>query len=172
MDVPTLTIRLYGDPCLRRKSKPLKEVGAVERLLIQSLIDTMHHYKGVGLAAPQVGVNERIFIMDVGKGLVAVVNPEIVKASGSAALEEGCLSIPNINVVVKRPEKIDVRYRNEENRLISAHLEDLSARVFQHETDHLNGRLIIDYAGSQEKKQFKKKLDDIQKGSISDAREN
>ena len=91
MNIPILKIRLYGDPCLRKKSVPLKEVGPAERILIESMILTMHEYKGVGLAAPQVGINQKILVADIGEGPMAIINPHVVKKYGSSILEEGCL---------------------------------------------------------------------------------
>ena len=158
MTITKLKIRLYGDPCLRKKSTPLKEVEASERLLIQSMIETMYEHKGIGLAAPQVGINQRIFVADIGHGPVVVINPSIVKKSGLVVLEEGCLSIPGIMVKIKRPEKILVKYFDENNRCAEEAYEELMARVFLHETDHLDGRLIIDYVSLKERLKLKKQL--------------
>jgi peptide deformylase len=146
MITTVLKVRLYGDPCLRKKSIPVKEVGSVERMLIQSMIATMHHHKGIGLAAPQIGINQRILVADVGTGPMAIINPKIVKRSGTADLEEGCLSIPDITIPVRRAEKILVQYIDEHGRPQQREFQDLLARVVMHETDHLNGKLIIDYA--------------------------
>lgn len=140
-----LKIRTYGDPCLRRKSVPVKEVGAAQRILIASLIETMHQNKGVGLAAPQVGINEQIFVADIGEGPMAFINPQILKKRGSEVLEEGCLSIPGVLVDVKRPKTIVVQYMDEHNRKIKGEFTELLARVILHESDHLNGKLIIDH---------------------------
>src|SRR5580698_3385476 len=97
-----LKIRYYGDPCLETKSKAVKEVGPVERMLIAAMFETMVACKGVGLAAPQVGINEQIFVVDTGKDAFAVINPKIIKSSGTDLMEEGCLSIPRVLVDVKR----------------------------------------------------------------------
>ena len=85
---------MYGDPCLRKKCVPVKEVGPSERMVINAMIETMHQANGVGLAAPQVGINQRFFILDVGDGPVIIINPKIIKRAGSDIFEEGCLSIP------------------------------------------------------------------------------
>lgn len=162
-----LKIRLYGDPCLRKKSTPVKEIGPGERLLIQSMIATMHGNKGVGLAAPQVGINHRILVMDVGDGPTAIINPQIIRRSGRVEMEEGCLSIPGIQVHVKRPQKIIVKYMDENNRTVQKVYNDLMARVFLHETDHLNGKLIVDYASFAQRRKFKKQLEGIEKISKS-----
>ena len=140
-----LKIRVYGDPCLRKKSLPVQEVGPAQRMLIAFLIETMHQNKGVGLAAPQVGINEQIFVADIGDGPMAFINPHILKRRGSEVLEEGCLSIPGVLVDVKRPKTIVVQFVDEHNRKVKRECAELLARVVQHETDHLNGKLIVDY---------------------------
>ena len=89
-----LKIRLYGDPCLRKKSISVKSVGPGERMLIKAMLETMYEHKGIGLAAPQVGINEQIIVVDIGEGPFAIINPKVIKKSGSVKLEEGCLSIP------------------------------------------------------------------------------
>src|SRR5208282_5187094 len=117
-----LKIRLYGDPCLQIKSKPVKEVGPVERMLIAAMFETMIACKGVGLAAPQVGINEQIFVVDTGKEIFAVINPKILRTSGSEVMEEGCLSIPRVQVDVKRPKTVWVEFTDEQNRKVRAQL--------------------------------------------------
>ena len=156
-----LTIRLYGDPCLRKKSTPVKEIGPSERLLIQAMIETMYKHKGIGLAAPQVGINEQIFVADIGQGPFAVVNPRIIKKKGFSVVEEGCLSIPGVLVEIKRPETIVVRYIDENNRIVEREASELLARVIQHETDHLYGKLTIDYARWKDKGKINKQLQKI-----------
>ncbi len=158
MSLAILKIRLYGDPCLRKKSSLIKEVGPGERMLIQSMIATMHEAKGVGLAAPQVGINQRLFVMDVGEGPMAIINPKITKKIGTNVLEEGCLSIPEVTINIERPQQITVKYMDENGQMMEMKCEDLMARVIQHETDHLNGKLVIDYADQNEKAQFKDQL--------------
>ena len=145
MTITELKIRVYGDPVLRKKSKPVKDVGPSERLLIASMIETMHHNKGIGLAAPQVGINEQILVADIGDGPLAIINPRILKKSGREVLEEGCLSLPGVNVEVRRAKKILVSFINESGRKVQKTFEGLLARVILHETDHLRGKLIIDY---------------------------
>ena len=161
MPIPNFEIRLYGDPCLRMKSTLIKAVGPSERVLIEALMAAMYEHKGVGLAAPQVGINQQIFVADVGQGPVVVVNPKIIKKFGSGYYEEGCLSIPGIIVNIKRSEKVIVKYLDENNQPVERQYSDLMARVFQHETDHLYGKLILDYASWYEKMKLKKQLQEI-----------
>jgi len=158
---PLLKMRYGGNACLRRKAEPVGEVGPSERLLIEAMIEKLHQEKGVGLAAPQVGINQQIFVVDIGLGPLVVVNPQILNRAGSEWQEEGCLSVPGITVKVKRPKEIRVRYRDENNQTVEQDLADLMARVFLHENDHLNGKLIVDYASWRERGRLKKKLEKL-----------
>ena len=158
----TLKIRLYGDPCLRKKSSPVKEIGPTERFLISQMIKTMHEHKGIGLAAPQVGINQQILVADIGEGPIAILNPTITNRQGEEVVEEGCLSIPGVLVNVRRPQTITVQYLNEQNQKVTLEYTDLLARVILHETDHLHGKLIIDYASLSEKLKLKDKLKELE----------
>lgn len=168
-----LKIRLYGDPCLRAKSKPVKEVGAVERMLIAAMFETVNACKGVGLAAPQVGINEQIFVVNTEKEVFAVINPKILKGIGSEVmqegclsvpsqevLEEGCLSVPHVLVDIQRPKIVWVEFTDGENRHVQAKLSGLVARVFQHEYDHLQGKLILDYLPAKERQKVLAQMKD------------
>ncbi|MBP9854431.1 MAG: peptide deformylase [Candidatus Omnitrophica bacterium] len=167
MNLPKLKIRLYGDPCLRKKSKNVDEVGVVERLLIRAMIRTMQEQKGIGLAAPQVGINQRILVADIGDGPIAVINPVVKRKSGSAVLEEGCLSIPEVHINVTRPFSVTVEYMDIENNIIEQTFENLMARVILHEMDHIDGKLIVDYATKEELQKINpvlEKIEQLQKG--------
>ena len=119
----------------------------------------MYAFDGTGLAANQVGIEARIFVADIGEGPFAVINPEVIQASAKqTVLEEGCLSFPGIHIKIDRPEAIRVRYMNERNETVEAELTGVPAKVYQHEIDHLNGRMIIDYASKAEKARFKGQL--------------
>ena len=155
-----LKVRLYGDPCLSAKSKLVKAVGPAERMLIASMFETMHAQKGIGLAAPQVGINEQIFVVDTGKDAFAVINPKIIRATGSEIGEEGCLSIPYLHVDIKRAKEIEVEFMDEDNQPVRAKVSGLLAKVFQHENDHLQGKLIIDYLDPQERRKILKEVKD------------
>jgi len=164
IETAPLKIRLYGDPCLLKKSKPIDEVGPGERMLIKSMIATMIAAKGVGLAAPQVGINQRLFVMDVGDGPLAIINPKITKKLGADILEEGCLSIPEVTIDIERPQQITVKYMDEDGKMIEMTCDELKARVIQHEMDHLDGKLIVDYANADEKAEFKNQLKALEEG--------
>jgi peptide deformylase len=158
--MPTaLKLRYYGDPCLRKPAARVKSVGAAERLLIKELIRAMYDFEGSGLAATQVGIGEQIVVADAGEGPFAIINPEIIKASSKeTTMEEGCLSLPHVRINVKRPAAIRVRYFDENGHKVEKDLEALAARIFQHETDHLFGRMIIDHASKAEREKFKVQL--------------
>ena len=154
-----LRLRTYGDPCLRKPARPVLMVGPAERLLIKEMIPAMYAFDGTGLAANQVGIEAKIFVADIGEGPFAVVNPEIIQVSvKKTVMEEGCLSFPGIHIKVNRPERVRVRYLTERNEIVDAELTGVPSKVFQHEIDHLNARMIIDHASRAEKIKFKDKL--------------
>ena len=159
-----LKIRLYGDPCLEVKSKAVKEVGPVERMLIAAMFETMTACRGVGLAAPQVGINEQIFVVDTGKDIFAAINPRIIKTAGNEVMEEGCLSIPRVLVDVKRAKTVWVEFTDQENCQVRAQLSGLLAKVFQHEYDHLQGKLILDYLNPKDRAKI---LSQMKKGAYT-----
>jgi peptide deformylase len=140
------TIRTYGDDILRKKSRVVDEINPRVLLLIKDMKETMYHSKGVGLAAPQVGILKRIAVIDVGNGPLTIINPEIVEMQGSHITNEGCLSIPGTQKNVERPEKVRVKAMNEEGEKIEIEGEGLLARALCHEIDHLDGVLFIDKA--------------------------
>jgi len=146
-----LKIRVYGDPCLQIKSKAVKEVGPVERMLIAAMFETMIAYRGVGLAAPQVGINEQIFVVDTGKEVFAAINPKIIKTAGREVMEEGCLSVPLALVEIKRAKTVWVEFIDQDNAQVRAKLDGLAAKAFQHEYDHLQGKLILDYLSPKDR---------------------
>jgi peptide deformylase len=153
----------YPDPVLLRKTEEVGNIGERERILVRDMIETMHAQKGVGLAANQIGIPKRIFVASPdgarGKELV-FFNPKILKRSGRVAAEEGCLSIPGYYQSVKRHLKVTLRAQNINGKAVEVTAQDLLARIFQHETDHLDGFLYPHRLGIFKKKRFFKKLDD------------
>ncbi len=138
-------IRNYQkDDILRKKAKEVTKVDDRVRLLISDMIDTMYHADGVGLAAPQVGILKRIVVIDVGDGVHALINPEILRQSGEEIDYEGCLSIPGIRGRVKRPAHVVVRALDQDGKETEFGADGLLARAVCHETDHLDGILFID----------------------------
>jgi len=144
-------IRIYGDPVLRKKAKPVTAFDTHLKNLVREMIDTMREKDGVGLAAPQIGESVRIAVVDAsgGEGVPSVlINPEITFFSEERGdYEEGCLSVPNINLKVNRPVRISFKALDENGREYSVENADgLLARAVQHEIDHLDGILFVDRA--------------------------
>jgi len=154
-----LEIKEYGEPVLREKALPVKEITPEILNFIKDMAETMYTDSGVGLAAPQVGVSKRIIIVDGEEdGLIVLINPIIVKSEGEVVGEEGCLSIPGIYSQVKRSSKVTVKALNENVDPIEITKEGLTARALKHEIDHLDGILFIDRIGRMERQILINKL--------------
>ena len=137
-------IRKYGDEILRKKCRKIDAVDTRIKTLLSDMLETMYLNKGVGLAAPQVGIMRRAIVVDVGEGAVKLVNPEIIKSEGSQIDAEGCLSIPGESGNVDRPDKICVKALNENGEEVVIEKSGYFARALCHEIDHLDGILFID----------------------------
>lgn len=139
-------IRYYNeeDTILRKKSKIVKIIDEKTRILLDDMADTMYQANGVGLAAPQIGVLKRLVVIDIGEGLVKLVNPVIIEQSGEQQDMEGCLSVPDISGEVIRPQKVRIKAQNENGDYFEMEGTGLLARAFCHELDHLDGILFID----------------------------
>lgn len=135
-----------GAECLRKVAKPVTEFDKKLWTLLDDMAQTMYEANGVGLAAPQVSVLRRIVVVDVGDGIVELVNPEIISAGGKLQDNEGCLSFPGQYGIVERPEKVAVRAQDRNGKEFVVEGEALSARAFCHEIDHLNGVVFKDLA--------------------------
>ena len=140
-------IRINGDDVLRKKCKVVTEITPRTLKLIKDMAETMYEADGVGLAAPQVGILQRIFVVDVfdDYGLRVFINPEILEVSGNQLGEEGCLSVPGEAAEVERPNYVKVKALNEKGEEFILEATELLARAILHENDHLNGKLFIDY---------------------------
>ena len=136
---------------MRRISHPVKEVNDNIRKLMDNMAETMYHAKGVGLAAPQVGISKRVIVVDIGEGLFKLANPEIVASSGIQDGAEGCLSVPDVIGNVKRSERVKVKALNEDGDEVTIEASGYLARAFQHEIDHLNGIIFTDKATAIER---------------------
>ncbi|NLJ41426.1 MAG: peptide deformylase [Clostridiales bacterium] len=132
------------DKILRKKSRPVDEVNERIHNLLDDMAETMYHVGGVGLAAPQVGVLRRVVIIDIGEGLLELINPEVVEVNGEQIADEGCLSVPGWTGQVKRPANVTVTGLDREGNRIKITGNDLLARAICHEVDHLDGVLYID----------------------------
>jgi peptide deformylase len=175
-------IVVYGDPVLRQRAKEI-EKGTDLTALIQDMYETMYSAQGIGLAAPQIGKAIRLFVVD-GTALKddeddetggenmegfkkAFINPVILQEEGEPwEFEEGCLSIPNIREKVSRKESLKIRYYNEQWNLVEEEYDGIKARIIQHEYDHIEGKLFIDYLTPLKKRMLKGKLNDISRGDV------
>ena len=153
-----LELKRYPESVLRKKALLVTKFTEKEAKLFEDMLITMYSFGGIGLAAPQVGVSLQIIVIDIGQGAIKLANPRVVESRGEDKLTEGCLSLPDINVEVKRPAEIVVQGLNEQGEHVEIKAGGLLARAIQHEIDHLKGRLIIDYLGLIDKmKLFKLK---------------
>lgn len=158
MSETRLEIRKLGDAILRKKAKTIKAITSNHREILSKMAQLMYESSGIGLAANQVGINESLAVVDIGQGLYKLINPRIVKKEGWQAMEEGCLSVPGVSVKVKRARKVIVKAIDENAKPLIIEAEGMLACVFQHEIDHLKGRLIIDYAPFFKRWRIKKQL--------------
>lgn len=137
-------IRKKNDELLRKKSRKVERIDKRIKTLLDDMAETMYEADGVGIAGPQVGILRRVIVIDVGEGLIKLVNPEVISFSGESIDVEGCLSVPGVHGEVKRPQSVIVRAVNEEGKDVEIHGEGLLARALCHEIDHLNGILFTD----------------------------
>ena len=173
-------IVIYGSPLLRKVSSEIDLNDPSLKQLVDDMFETMYFSDGVGLAAPQIGKSIRIFVIDGSEmsqddptllGFKsAFINPKIIERTGDKCTwAEGCLSLPKIHEDVDRPEKIRIQYYDENLQFHDENYEGMKARIIQHEYDHLEGILFIDYLSPLRKKILKGKLNDIAKGKVSTA---
>ena len=153
-----LKVRLYGDSVLRKKCQEVEEINKKIRELLDNMAETMYRNKGVGLAAPQVGVLKRAIVVDIGEGLTALANPKILWRQGKEIAPEGCLSLPGIFLDIKRSQEVVVEGIDKDGETQQIGAADLFARALQHEIDHLNGILIIDHISRKKLKSIRKEL--------------
>ena len=147
-----LPIRVLPDPILRQKSKRVKVIDGSIQKLVENMIETMHLASGVGLAAPQVGVLQRVIVIEVpGDENIVLINPQMVRRKGERLVIEGCLSIPGYVGEIKRAESVTVKGCDRNGKEIRVKGEELLAQVLEHEMDHLNGVLYVDHVDSPEK---------------------
>ncbi len=168
-------IVMYGDPVLRQKAKDI-EPGTDLATLVSDMFDTMRAASGVGLAAPQIGKSIRLFVVDgsviedepeMADFKKVFVNPVMIEELGTAwEYEEGCLSIPNIREKVSRKERLKIRYMDENWNAYEETFDGLKARIIQHEYDHIEGKMFVDYLTPLKRRLLKGKLADISKGKV------
>jgi len=154
-----MEILKFPDPVLRKRAKEIEVVDDRVRELAEKMIKTLHAAPGVGLAAPQVGVSERLIVVDVSAGedpdeIIVIVNPEFTYREGETGIEEGCLSVPDFTEMVPRSERVVVKGLDLEGRSITVEGEDLFAIVLQHEMDHLDGVLFFDHISKLKRSRY------------------
>jgi peptide deformylase len=158
----------FGDPVLETKAAPVTAFDADLRKLLDDMFESMYAAHGVGLAAPQIGVSQRIAVIDVTfkedpKQKLVLINPEIIHSEGRISQNEGCLSIPEFRENVTRPKKVTVRAQNAKGEFFEHTGEELLARAFCHETDHLNGKLYISHISALKRDLMKRKIRKLMK---------
>ncbi len=159
-------ILTFPDPRLREKSKPVAEVTDNIRSLMNEMLEIMYEAPGIGLAAPQINVHKRIVVIDLSEeknSPLFFVNPEIIKSSGEEEMEEGCLSVPEYSAIVHRPSEVTVKALNQDGEEFEMDCNDLLAVCIQHEIDHLDGKLFVDYLSPLKRQMVRKKLEKLKK---------
>jgi peptide deformylase len=157
-----LNILHYPDPRLRNRAKPVAAVTEVHRQLIEDMLQTMYAAPGIGLAAIQVGVAERVIVVDVsdqGDQPLGLINPEILSKEGSEVMQEGCLSVPGVYEDVERAERIRVRALDGQGKRLDLDADGLLAVFIQHEIDHLDGKLFVDYLSDLKRQRIRKRIE-------------
>ena len=139
-----LDVLTFPNSVLRKKCEKIIEIDDEIITIARDMAETMYASGGIGLAAPQVGIPKNLIVLDIGDGLITLINPEVTLVEGESKLEEGCLCLPKISVEVERNDNVQVKGIDLTGKPVSFDADDLLSRVFQHEIDHLNGMLIID----------------------------
>lgn len=167
-----LNILHYPDPRLRNKARPVEVVDDRVRKLADDMLETMYSSNGIGLAAIQVGVEERVIVIDISEGgnePVVFINPEILSGDGSAEVQEGCLSVPGFYEPVQRLGHIRVKALDRDGKPFELEATELFAICIQHEIDHLNGKLFVDYLSELKRTRIRKRLEKSQRLGTDDA---
>jgi peptide deformylase len=156
--VSSLTIRQYGDPVLKERTREVDEIDGAVATLVDSMIETMYAAPGTGLAANQIGVQRRIFVYDIGAGARTIINPQIIESDGEWTYDEGCLSVPGLSWEIVRPNAVHLVGLDLDGNEVSIEASELEGRVFQHELDHLDGVLLVDRLNDDQRKEAMKIL--------------
>ena len=157
----TYPVRVFGDPVLKQKAKDVTDLDGALARFVDTMVDTMYEASGVGLAAPQVGVQKRMFTFDVGEGPQVLINPEVAEATGEWVYEEGCLSIPGFHFEIVRPKVVTMTGLDLDGNEVTIEGDELLGRVFLHELDHLDGVLMLDRLDPDERKRALRELRDV-----------
>lgn len=159
-------ILTFPDPRLREKSKSVAEVTDKIRSIMDEMLEVMYEAPGIGLAAPQVNIHKRIVVMDLSEekdSPLFFINPEIITSSGTEEMEEGCLSVPDYTAIIERPSEVTVKALNRNGDEFELKCDDLLAVCIQHEIDHLDGKLFVDYLSPLKRQMVRKKLEKLKK---------
>lgn len=159
-------IRVIGDPVLKQQAAPVTDIDGKLVRLVDDMVQTMYDAPGVGLAAPQIGIQKQLFVWDLhdGTGPHAIVNPEIVESDGEWVFEEGCLSVPGLSWEIVRPNHVHVVGRDLDGNEVSYEASELEGRMFQHELDHLNGVLLVEHLDDDQAKAAKRQVRELMLG--------
>lgn len=163
------SVRLVGDPVLRQRAEEVPEIDGKIARLAEDMLTTMYDVPGMGLAAPQVGVGKRVFVYDIGEGPGTIVNPVIEESGGEWAFEEGCLSIPGLSWEIVRPKEVHLVGRDLDGNEVSIEADELVARCFQHELDHLDGVLLLERLDDDTRKAALKTIRERNIGALAAA---
>ena len=161
-----LNVLIYPDERLRTVCQPVAEINDEIRKIVDDMFETMYKEEGIGLAAPQVNIQQRIITIDLdseNSNQIVLINPEILESRGETGIEEGCLSIPGFRGLVPRKEKVTVKALNRDGNEFTLEADGLLAICIQHEIDHLNGVLFVDYLSPLKRNRIKEKLIKFQK---------
>jgi peptide deformylase len=161
-----LDILHFPDPRLRNKAEPISNVDDAIRQLADDMLETMYEAPGIGLAATQVNVQKRLIVIDISEEKdepLILINPEIVDSEGEREYQEGCLSVPEAYEMVTRADKVKIKAVNLEGESFELDADDLLATCIQHEIDHLDGKLFVDYLSNLKRQRIRKRLEKIQK---------
>ncbi len=164
-----LNILHFPDPRLRNKARPVAHVDAAVRRLIDDMLETMYDAPGIGLAATQVNVAQRIVVMDLAlekNTPLCFINPEIVSRSGTEEMEEGCLSVPGVYEMVQRAERVTVRALDRDGKPFELDADGLLAVCIQHEIDHLEGKLFVDYLSELKRTRVRKRMEKVRQHTL------
>ncbi len=165
----TLPILYFPDPLLRQKALPVKAFDAALHTLVDGLFETMYTAPGIGLAAVQVNVLKRVIVIDVSEDKNAplcLINPELVESQGEEKMEEGCLSVPGIYEPVTRAQNIKVRFHDRNGGIVEQDFDGLLAVCVQHEMDHLDGKLFVDYLSELKRSRIRKKMEKMRQQTL------
>jgi peptide deformylase len=152
------SIRIIGDPVLKQVARPVEQIDGRLARIVDDMLDTMYDAPGLGLAAPQVGIQRRFFVYDHGEGPSVLINPEIRESAGEWVYEEGCLSVPGLSWEIVRPKELLLVGLDLDGNEVQIEADELEARLYQHEIDHLDGVLLVEHLTDEQRQEARKAL--------------